>query len=225
MIAKEYQYHSHTERYTRRDSAYDRLIKRGHVPTFLVRYADDWVILTRTRENAERLLKKVDKYFTAKLKIELSKEKTSITDIRDKPINFLGYCLRAGKPRNQDKTTGLLYPNMKKVGESVRKVKKEITRLRYSPNLDWTSINLERINSQIVGIANYYNKGISKKALYKIDNRLFWGAVNSFKWINGYDKISQVFTSNHYASIVRSRIDEAGTRNIMGNPCTSNMVI
>lgn len=201
MIAKEYQYHSHTERYTRRDSAYDRLIKRGHVPTFLVRYADDWVILTRTKENAERILRKIDKYFTHKLKIELSKEKTFITDLREKPIHFLGYCLRAGKPRTQDKITGLLYPDMKRLGEGVKKIKREVTRLRYSPDIDWAAINLERINSQIVGIANYYNKGISKKALKKIDNRLFWNAANSFKWIYGYDKLSDVFSEKHYGPI------------------------
>ncbi|WP_226280826.1 group II intron reverse transcriptase/maturase [Cytobacillus oceanisediminis] len=201
MIAKEYQFHPHTKRYTRRDSGYSRLIKRGHTPTFLVRYADDWVIMTRTKENAERLLTKVDKYFTNKLKIELSEEKTVITDLRERPIRFLGYCIRAGKPRNEDKITGLLYPDMKKVGESVMKVKKELTRLRYSPNMDWAVINLERINSQIVGIANYYNKGISKRTLNKIDNRLIWTAANSLKWLYGYKTITPVFAEKHYESM------------------------
>ncbi|WP_240420323.1 group II intron reverse transcriptase/maturase [Paenibacillus periandrae] len=193
MIANEYEYHSHTNRYTRRDSAYDRLMKRGHQPTFLVRYADDWIILTKTEENAKRILEKIDKYFSHRLKIRLSPEKTLITDLRVRPAKFLGYCLKADKPRKSDKITGILYPDMKKLGNKIRDISRDVKRLRYLHDMEWAAVNIEKINAKIVGLANYFNKGISKRALQKIDNRLFWKMAVSMKWLYGCEKINQVF--------------------------------
>ncbi|WP_289142975.1 group II intron reverse transcriptase/maturase, partial [uncultured Brevibacillus sp.] len=140
LIAKEYEYHPFTDRYKERKAAYQKMKKEGHEPTFFIRYADDWVILTKTRENAERLLLKVEKYLKCKLKLTLSREKTVITDLRKEPVRFLGYCLKVGQTRFS-KCAPRLYPDMAKLTPKIREIKREIKRLRHSPNTDWLVVN------------------------------------------------------------------------------------
>ena len=50
---------------------------------YLIRYADDWVILTDSRENAEKLKYKAQKYLKNTLKLDLSLEKTLITNAKE----------------------------------------------------------------------------------------------------------------------------------------------
>ncbi|MFB5545140.1 group II intron reverse transcriptase/maturase [Bacillus cereus] len=187
FIAKEYEYHPYTDRYQSRKAAYQKLRKEGHCPTYLVRYADDWVILTTSEENATRLLKKAGKYLKHVLHLDLSKEKTLISDLRIRPLTFLSYNMRFGLTK-ENKEAPLLYPNMKAVSRSVEEIKVIVKKLRYSPDNEWFATNIEKINEKLIGLSNYFNKGISKRTLEKIDNRLFWGVWKSFKSYFRYEK-------------------------------------
>ena len=63
-----------------------RMKAHGATPKYNFRYADDWVILTTSKEEAERLKRELTKHFKYQLKLELSQEKTYVTDLRDKGI-------------------------------------------------------------------------------------------------------------------------------------------
>jgi RNA-directed DNA polymerase len=63
----------------------------------MVRYADDFVILCRTREEAEAALGEVHQWVEAQ-GLKLHPEKTHIVDTREKSFAFLGYSIR-GKLR------------------------------------------------------------------------------------------------------------------------------
>ena len=52
-----------------------RLKWSGVTPKYNFRFADDWVILTSTEQEAYRLKRVQTKYFTNKMKLELSQEK------------------------------------------------------------------------------------------------------------------------------------------------------
>lgn len=195
MMAKEYEFHPYTDRYKERRAAYQQLKKEGHEPTYLVRYADDWVILTASKENAERLLRKADKYFKHRLKLELSLEKTLITDMRVRPVTFLSYDLKYGTTK-EGKSAPMIYPNMKAVTKAIKDASDIVRKMRYSPDEAWLAINLERANEVLVGVSNYFNKGISKKVLSKIDHRMFWTAVKSIKSFYRYAKLTDV-RNNH----------------------------
>jgi RNA-directed DNA polymerase len=56
----------------------------------MVRYADDFVILCRTREEAEAALTMVQSWVT-EAKLTLHPEKTRIVDVRETSFDFLGY--------------------------------------------------------------------------------------------------------------------------------------
>lgn len=49
--------------------------------------------MTASQKEAERLLKLLRKYFKYKLKVELSDEKTVITNLEENHVDFLGYRL------------------------------------------------------------------------------------------------------------------------------------
>lgn len=72
------------------------------IPKFLIRYADDWVLMTASQKEAERLLKLLRKYFKYKLKVELSDEKTVITNLEENHVDFLGYRLLMEKLRDSN---------------------------------------------------------------------------------------------------------------------------
>lgn len=63
-----------------------RLKWAGVTPKYNYRYADDWVILTSTEKEALRLKCVLTKYFRNRMKLELSQEKTYVTDLRTNGI-------------------------------------------------------------------------------------------------------------------------------------------
>ncbi len=78
----------------------------------LVRYADDFVILCKTREDAERALAVVQSWVETN-GLTLHSTKTKIVDVREQSFDFLGYSFR-GKfrfPRNK---------SLKKLKDSIR---------------------------------------------------------------------------------------------------------
>lgn len=153
------------------------LRQHNHQPCWLIRYADDWIILCDSRENAERVLTKADKYFKHVLHLELSKEKTLITDVREIPAKFLGFEIVAEKARMKDKIVGKAIPNRKKLYQKVDEVAKEINKLKLFKNDYDRAAHIELINSKIVGISNYYKIGnctfLFKKADWRLDNRAY----------------------------------------------------
>jgi len=68
------------------------LRKRSNlIPAYLVRYADDFCVITDSREHAEFLKSCIQKFLYDDMKLNLSEEKTLITDVRKHYIKFLGY--------------------------------------------------------------------------------------------------------------------------------------
>ncbi|MCK6500215.1 MAG: group II intron reverse transcriptase/maturase [Nitrospira sp.] len=62
----------------------------------MVRYADDFVVLCRTKEEAERVLKELQEW-TAAAGLTLHPTKTRIVDARIEGFDFLGWHFRGGK--------------------------------------------------------------------------------------------------------------------------------
>lgn len=58
---------------------------------FIVRYADDFRIFCRNREDAEQTMVAVTRWLTERLKLEVSPEKTRIVNVRKRYSEFLGF--------------------------------------------------------------------------------------------------------------------------------------
>jgi retron-type reverse transcriptase len=65
-----------------------------------VRYADDWIVgLVGSKKLAEEIRSKIQKFLSEKLKLELSIEKTKITDLLRDKASFLGFYVMIHKPK------------------------------------------------------------------------------------------------------------------------------
>jgi len=101
----------------------------------MVRYADDFVILCRSPEEAARALAVVQEW-TAKADLTLHPEKTKIVDATKEAFDFLGYRFKRGhrfpRPKSLQKLKDAIRPKTKRTsGESLTKIINDLTpRLR-----------------------------------------------------------------------------------------------
>lgn len=107
----------------------------------MVRYADDFVILCRTQEQAEAALEEV-KRFVHEAGLTLHPEKTHIVDWREKSFDFLGYSFR-GKLR---------FPR----GKSHRKFVDKIRQLTPRKSGQSTEETIAQINRSTRGWFTYF---------------------------------------------------------------------
>lgn len=105
-----------------------------------VRYADDFVVLCKSEEQAKEALGTIESFLSSQLKLELSPEKTHVTTF-SKGFAFLGFDISSRAVTMRSKSE-------EKFKEKIR----EITKRSY--NLDDELI--KRVNQVIRGTANYF---------------------------------------------------------------------
>lgn len=156
-----------------------RLKWSGVTPKYNYRFADDWVILTSTEQEAYRLKRMLTKYFKAKMKLELSQEKTFVTDLRTEGIHFLGFVVKAERKRKTpdpktwtENLVGKPLPDMERLKEKIRKIADEVREIKKMTERSVQAAQIQRINSMIVGVAGYLQPSICSHAFHAIDRRI-----------------------------------------------------
>ena len=191
-------YYEPVQTLKRIDNDRRKLRWNGVIPKFNIRFADDWVILTSTENEAIRLKEELTDYFKYKLKLELSEEKTKITDLRKDGIKFLGYIIKAEKPRRTpaDKTpkqflVGKPRPDMERVTEKIKNICETIRTIKGCPSEETKALIIMKVNSKILGLAEYLKFGISSKAFHAIDRRVNNSCLSVWKreYPNAYNQM------------------------------------
>lgn len=144
--------------HSRRDGEITAMRNHSNLKTcYYVRYADDWVILTDSEEAAEKLKYKAKRYLKDTLKLELSEEKTLITNVCSKPISFLGVELRMF--RKNGELVNRVSPNKERFARKMKDLSRELFYLRKTVTWDTERLiqNINRVNSIVVGLMNYYS--------------------------------------------------------------------
>jgi RNA-directed DNA polymerase len=132
---------------------------------YIVRYADDFVVLVReTEEEAEELKTIIATFLKEELGLELSEKKTLITDVT-KGIDFLGFNIR------KYKRSTLVTPSRKAMSRFRAKVKERVWE-GFSTDTDAGAI--EHLNQYIIGWAMYYRRVSSKKHFSLGDHYVWW---------------------------------------------------
>ena len=163
-----------------------RLKWMGITPKYNIRFADDWVVMTSTQEEAVRLKRSLTKYFLYRMKLELSQEKTKISDLRKDGIHFLGFVIKAELPRKtpagrKEHLVGKPYPDMQRLSGKIKNLCAEIRKIRVLQEANTRIAQIHYINSVIMGIAEYIKIGISGKAFHAIDRRVNNSAFSQWK--------------------------------------------
>ena len=156
-----------------------RLKWSGVTPKYNFRFADDWIILTSTEQEAYRLKRMLTKYFRNKMKLELSQEKTFVTDLRTEGIHFLGFVVKAEKKRRTpdprtwtDNLVGKPLPDMERLKDKIQKIANEVREIGEITERSVQAAQIQRVNSMIVGLAQYLQPSICSHAFHAIDRRI-----------------------------------------------------
>lgn len=130
---------------------YDR--RRNRPTFFAVRYADDFVVLTDgTREDAEAEKLALAQFLKQELRMELSMEKTRITQVGE-GFDFLGYRVVQTKARRTGRLVGNLFIPKSKLKDLRHKIK---VRVKETPTGQSLAELIDSINPVITGWRNYY---------------------------------------------------------------------
>ncbi len=156
-----------------------RLKWSGITPKYNFRYADDWVVLTSTEHEAFRLKRELTKYFRHKMKLELSQEKTYVTDLRKEGIHFLGYVVKAERKRKTpdpktwaEHLVGKPFPDMERLAKKIRDLETEVRKIGLYRQPNTQAGQIQYVNSVIMGLAQYLQPSICSHAFHAIDRRV-----------------------------------------------------
>jgi RNA-directed DNA polymerase len=127
--------------------------KKGKPTFYAVRYADDFVVLVSgTKDEAEREKEDLASFLQTELRMELSAEKTLITDPRE-GFEFLGYQVTLASSKRTSRLVGKVRIPKPKL-QSLRDRLKSMTSMS-TIGQDLDSL-LAKLNPIIVGWRNYY---------------------------------------------------------------------
>jgi RNA-directed DNA polymerase len=145
-----------------------RELKRGHAATGLVRYADDFVILSS--DLSETLKAFIEEKLEGWMGLLINREKTRCIDLMEEGqrLDFLGFSLRYdrdiyGRPRK--------YLNVFPSPKALKRARAKL-RAMTDKRQCFTPIPelIERINRQLRGWSNYYAYGYPRKAFRSINH-------------------------------------------------------
>jgi RNA-directed DNA polymerase len=158
----------------------------------LIRYADDFLITSSSKELLEQEVKPVVEAFLRERGLTLSQEKTLITHIDD-GFDFLGQNVRKYQTGKQHKL--LIKPSKKNVHAFLEKVRAIVKANKALP----AGKLIAKLNPIIRGWANYHRHGVSKKAFSSVDEEIY---QTIRRWVNrrhprksGTWKAKKYFTS------------------------------
>ncbi|NEO81491.1 group II intron reverse transcriptase/maturase [Moorena sp. SIO4G3] len=167
----------------------------------LVRFADDFVILTESKEDA-MTAKLITKEWLAKRGLSLSEEKTRITHLTQ-GFDFLGWNFR--KYRTTKKKSGyitLIKPSNKSLKGIKKNRKVEFAKLK------GVSVQelIGKLQPIIRGWTNYHSGTVAKDTFCKLENYISWKLVRWCK--RRYPKKGWEWIRNkHYGSFCPGRED------------------
>jgi RNA-directed DNA polymerase len=121
---------------------------------YIVRYADDFRIFCRTKEDAVNTKEAVTQWVEERLRLEVSPEKTRIVNTRKRYSEFLGFKIRV-RPKRK-KYTVVSHISDKKFESERQKLVEQARRIAQPSKGKETAEEIRLFNSMVIGIQNYY---------------------------------------------------------------------
>ena len=148
------------------------LERRGHR---FVRYADDLIILCKSKRSADRTLANIVPYIEKTLFLKVNREKTAVAGIRE--IKFLGYSFYVYRKEGR----------LRAHPKSIAKMMERIKTLTSRSNGWGDARRKEELRQYIIGWVNYFKLADIKTLLFKVDEwyrrRLRMVIWKQWKWV------------------------------------------
>ena len=155
-LVKEYGY----ERKIRNSITFDRskaflkMRKTGLKEMYIVRYADDFRIFCRNKEDALRTKEAVTAWITERLRLEVSPEKTRIVNVRKRYSEFLGFKIRVRPKSGRYAVQSHICD--KKLELEKQKLVEQAKRIARPSKGKRPLDEIRLFNSMVLGIQNYF---------------------------------------------------------------------
>ena len=142
----------------------------------LCRYADDFVIVCRSKTEAERALETV-RWIMGKLQLTLHPTKTHLVDLGREGFEFLGFHFHKRRVRKTGKLLPYFWPGQK----AMKAVRRKIGQIAgYSRKRVPMEKIVGELNPVVRGWRNYFSVGNSTKQLQALDHYLWLRIRRSF---------------------------------------------
>lgn len=175
-VAQQWEHHPKHTQYANKWTAYTSMARIGYPRYYLIRYADDWVILTDTLENAQRMKDLATRFLQHNARLDLSEEKTLITDVKKAHMTFLGVETRVRLSRKGKGLVTYSRPSAKAMKQATLSLKQQARRIRLAYHRDRTIQAMLRYNDIAVGIGNYWSMTSDvSRCGGRVDHRLWYG--------------------------------------------------
>ncbi|GHC99870.1 group II intron reverse transcriptase/maturase [Novosphingobium pokkalii] len=152
--------------------------KKGKPTYYLVRYADDFVVLVEgTREDAEAEKAALAEFLKTELRMELSMEKTRVTDVRE-GFDFLGYRVAQTKALRTGRLVGNLFIPKGKLTDLRHRLKVMVKSIPTGRPLAYV---VDKLNPILLGWRNYYRYATLACRDFSRLDRWIWERVG--RWL------------------------------------------
>lgn len=121
---------------------------------YIVRYADDFKIFCRTRQDAVKVFYAVRQWLKERLKLDINEQKSKVINLRRHYSEFLGFKLKAVK--KADKYVVQSHMKDKAIKRETENLKEIIKHLSHPKDKEEEYRIIQRYNSTVFGIHNYY---------------------------------------------------------------------
>lgn len=121
---------------------------------YIVRYADDFRIFCKTKNQAERVKVAVSKWLSERLKLEVSTEKTRVVNAKRKSSEFLGFEIKLR--RKGQKYVVESHIGKKQINRLKNKLKSQAKVVAKPPVWSSGQREAQRYNLIVMGAQNYY---------------------------------------------------------------------
>jgi hypothetical protein len=127
---------------------------------FIVRYADDFRIFCRTKDEALRTKTAVTQWLSGRLKLSVSEEKTKIVNVKRRYSDFLGFKIKVHKKcktdNGQDKYVVKSHISDKNLGNKRKKLIEQAKKVAKASNVRTGKQEVTLYNQMVMGMQNYY---------------------------------------------------------------------
>ena len=176
----------------------------------LVRYADDFVILLKTKEDAETGLRIV-KAILKELDLELNEQKTKIVDTTqgNDGFEFLGFYIRQKWSAKRKRYYSQQWPSNKAMN-AIRAKLREFLGDRSKLSMSFADV-VKKLNPIIIGWMNYFKFGNSAKKFVQMD--MYVHERVALWWSKKHNKSGRRWTTD----LTRGKLYQYGIKKLSGN--------
>jgi RNA-directed DNA polymerase len=167
--------------YKHNGSKVQALKKSNLKECYIVRYADDFKVLCRTRSQAIKMNYAIKDFLYTRLRLETSEEKSKVINLKKYSSEFLGFSFRA-KKKGKTRKGFVVHSNMTEKAKSNAqiKIKESIKTIQKKP----CAKTVWYFNTVVMGIQNYYS------AATQITNNLI--ELNSYLHKTLYNRLKDI---------------------------------